>query len=791
MDRFHAFCFALLLISSMAAWGSESQAPFQVHWRGQFWPLGAVDSSRVGLINEAGEVRYPSDARLSIVRTDSAFLQMGVPLLDYSIKLNRKAQDGFSSGHRTYRISFVFAQEEMTEAVPFHHLPAWHWGMELEEIRKKLLIIGWWNPEKKAWYPKVWRLSLSSMMNQFELEWDESPLTGYPVVFLFGDEGLVRPAVYLDDAANSLMLKLLGGEAPPDTLPGIRDDRGLDANGIHWIQWAASLNRDDWLSTLAPGSVDRRSRGVLDPNPVLLASSQGNVDALNGLLKLGYMAETQDALGFDAGLLAVYAGHLEVIEVLLENGYSARRSSRDGIFGATLLALDSGYDTIFSLLVERGGSVPRISRTAWTEALAHHAQLGNLEIVRFILERNARVNSIVKDRSILEYGVWGKNTAVVELLIESGADLKSPHASDALNMAIVLGHSDIVALLLDHGVNLNTGGFNEKMLPLATAIISGNRDIVQLLLDKGADPSRATEDKDGIGTVEMATLIGSRLIVEDLFQAGAICKLPPPMASVVLESSFRHDIPEMAILALEACLNPEFRFYGEYSLGWVADYFQATSIQEWLKGMEWKDRSAPDNLISGTGFDEPPVLTAASFMSYSEDFYNRFGNIEFELMILVDEQGIPRFPKIVSDSFPSELVLHALPHIEGWRFNPAKKDGKPVKVVVRIPLDLTYEPPFADALEMDQLTTPPKDVFQSRVHYPPAMSAQGITGEVWLRFVVTNQGDVTNVEVLYSTHPLLSYSAVESIRKWKFEPGKVGDRAVNTRVLRRFPFRLR
>jgi uncharacterized protein len=74
--------------------------------------------------------------------------------------------------------------------------------------------------------------------------------------------------------------------------------------------------------------------------------------------------------------------------------------------------------------------------------------------------------------------------------------------------------------------------------------------------------------------------------------------------------------------------------------------------------------------------------------------------------------------------------------------------------------------------------------------YPPSLRAEGVTGEVRLSFWIMKDGSVSRIEVLESSHPLFSQSAVEAAEKWRFEPGERDGEAVNTIARISIPFNI-
>ena len=84
-----------------------------------------------------------------------------------------------------------------------------------------------------------------------------------------------------------------------------------------------------------------------------------------------------------------------------------------------------------------------------------------------------------------------------------------------------------------------------------------------------------------------------------------------------------------------------------------------------------------------------------------------------------------------------------------------------------------------DISKLDQI---PSAKFQPSPQYPFEMRRAGVTGEVLVDFIVTDQGDVRNAYAARSTAREFESAAVQAVSKWKFRPGKRGGRAVNTHM---------
>lgn len=64
--------------------------------------------------------------------------------------------------------------------------------------------------------------------------------------------------------------------------------------------------------------------------------------------------------------------------------------------------------------------------------------------------------------------------------------------------------------------------------------------------------------------------------------------------------------------------------------------------------------------------------------------------------------------------------------------------------------------------------------------YPPAAAKRKLEGWVQLRFTITTGGSVANVAVVKSSNSVFERSAVEAVRKWKYEPQMQAGAAIET-----------
>jgi TonB family protein len=85
---------------------------------------------------------------------------------------------------------------------------------------------------------------------------------------------------------------------------------------------------------------------------------------------------------------------------------------------------------------------------------------------------------------------------------------------------------------------------------------------------------------------------------------------------------------------------------------------------------------------------------------------------------------------------------------------------------------------------------PPELIHAVTPTYPYSMRVAGLEGVVTLDFVIDTQGVPRNVYVVESNNPWLERPAIDAVLKWRFKPGRVEGRPVNTRARQAITFQL-
>ena len=218
---------------------------------------------------------------------------------------------------------------------------------------------------------------------------------------------------------------------------------------------------------------------------LMYAAAAGDVEAVGLLLEHGAEVNKVPDNGMTALIGAVRSGSYEVAELLLENGADPDHTDGDGL-NALMYAVAYNYDDIVGLLLFYGAD---ISHRDWfqADALIMGAYSGSFESVRLLIDHGADIET--KDK----YGFTPLMVAsqeghydLVWYLIDQGADVTARNLGgyDALCIAVENGRKDIVGLLIENGADVNTNVNGTKNL-LDIANSQNDQELVEMLKGKG------------------------------------------------------------------------------------------------------------------------------------------------------------------------------------------------------------------------------------------------------------------------------------------------------------------
>ncbi|KAL5365502.1 ankyrin repeat-containing domain protein [Aspergillus floccosus] len=157
-------------------------------------------------------------------------------------------------------------------------------------------------------------------------------------------------------------------------------------------------------------------------------------------------------------------------------------------------AAERGHTDLVWLLLARSDVNPFSADTHGITPVLYAARNGHNKVVEVLLARKNSQNDIYDDRrrTLLSYASEGGREATVHMLISRSdfdPDLEDTDGRTPLSWASQCGHSAIVALLAEHGADINATDIHGKT-PIWHAVANGQTDIMHKLIDLGAHINR-------------------------------------------------------------------------------------------------------------------------------------------------------------------------------------------------------------------------------------------------------------------------------------------------------------
>lgn len=261
----------------------------------------------------------------------------------------------------------------------------------------------------------------------------------------------------------------------------------------------------------------QNDRGV---NPdIFRAAEEGIIDEVEELLAEEEDVNIADAWGNTPLYLAARGGHGELVRRLLARGASTDMLN---IRGQTALhtACERGHSGVARMLVEGGANVD--PNTDYLPPL-HFAMFHcDSALVDQLIEKGADINrEDAAGATTLHRACWCDCDKVVEMLLDRGAniDVKNQDGMTGLDYAIVYGHSAVVDVFINKFPDMIHLQDTKGWTRLHKACADNNTSLVKCLLNNGAEIDVATEY--GSTPLHLALKRGSFDVAEILLDSGA------------------------------------------------------------------------------------------------------------------------------------------------------------------------------------------------------------------------------------------------------------------------------
>jgi TonB family protein len=188
-----------------------------------------------------------------------------------------------------------------------------------------------------------------------------------------------------------------------------------------------------------------------------------------------------------------------------------------------------------------------------------------------------------------------------------------------------------------------------------------------------------------------------------------------------------------------------------------------------------------------------PVRISESYVRPTYPDEARIAEVEGKVTLraLVTKEGVVEKVEVVDCTSPGHGFEDAAKQAtRRWRYMPALYEEEPVNVYFTIVVDFdlssdaTDDPPRRTEpiyTGRDGVTDPVLiDTTHVKPEYPPKAKKDEVACTVYLRTVVTAEGIVRDVRVLWATRPGYGFeeAAEEAVRQWRYRPARKGDERV-------------
>ena len=466
---------------------------------------------------------YLGDTELKVDNIDQLFNVLQPHYYFLNVDLLRKIVDKFFGGKLQNRledyISMVKAFEETTQLQLFvqaiKHIPLLQ--PPVTTTRTCTMIIKFheqWQQKNVAHVHKFFNYSFSkeiNFLNHIVIEEEGSSCVCKLVVPKCQLDSLVAIAV----EKREFMYQVGVYEVYIGDLPILIEDYNHNFSFSHVLK--NTIEAEDYILASFLMEIDV-SRNV--NNSIHEAARDGNIDAVEVLLKKDVDINIQDENGVTALMLASQNGHHQIVELLLKEHADINQQNENGVT-ALMVASLIGHHQVVKLLLKVHSDINTQNENGWT-ALMVASFNGHHQVVELLLKEHADINIQNKNgETALMLASENDNQQVVELLLKEHADINQQDENGwtALMIASQNGHHQVVELLLKEHADINTQEEGDEWTALMIASQNGHFQVVELLLKEHADIN--TQNKNGWTALMIASHNGHHQVVELLLKEHA------------------------------------------------------------------------------------------------------------------------------------------------------------------------------------------------------------------------------------------------------------------------------
>lgn len=223
----------------------------------------------------------------------------------------------------------------------------------------------------------------------------------------------------------------------------------------------------------------------LEATPLMYAAAFNNVPLIKTLLKYQANINQVDTNRDHALNWATYYGHLQAMELLLQQGADVTLRSKHG------QAVDVGFrlwhaDSVTALFKKYMKVEPLPAKS---KKLIQAIKTNDLDQAKKLLEKIDQSGLVDELGSpMINLAIEKGYTDMVRLMISKGANVDKLNRVGQAPLAIAarFGREEIVKLLIDAGADVNQTDNHYRLTPLIGAAVNGSVAIGDMLISKGA-----------------------------------------------------------------------------------------------------------------------------------------------------------------------------------------------------------------------------------------------------------------------------------------------------------------
>ena len=233
-----------------------------------------------------------------------------------------------------------------------------------------------------------------------------------------------------------------------------------------------------------------------------IAAATGRIDIVNFLIDNGAEAKNNA----NALRAAIEGGNIEIVKLFIEAGANQAEDEDNDLITNNLMARKGRiYSVVFEDIINSGDN---INQEYWDTFLERAVRSGNIDIVQLFIDSGAEVK---ENHNALRAAVAGGYVEMAQLLVEHGAEIaqkRKPASDPLLTLAAKAGHIDMVQFLIQSKkVEVNEKNASSV---LAKTIEAGHIDVAKVLIDAGADINfmfAPLEAAIKVGRIDMVKLL--------------------------------------------------------------------------------------------------------------------------------------------------------------------------------------------------------------------------------------------------------------------------------------------